>query len=179
MSKVPRKKSKQVDGVKPTSAGKAIKSGAASVECRVSKKAVALAIPYVEEKIIELARSVSELLELSKKKKVTPQFLLVALKRNAAFKCQPGLKAAIQGAHEATKKSDRQPISIESGLRIFKQGLKTDQIMSGKAKVAVAKVIGVMLHNLGADAYIFTHNAGRNTIKEADIDAALKLRDRA
>lgn len=170
-----RKKSKQTKGIKPASAVREIRAGADG-KARVSKKAAYLAIGHVESVIKQLAHTVSELLEISKKKKVTKQFLLAAVKHNKTFFCQRRVVAAIEGAHVAQAKQDRQSISVESGVRLLRKGLKKDQIISADAKVAISQVVKVMLRNIGHDAFVFSENSKRRTIASRDVQAVLELR---
>jgi histone H3/H4 len=170
-----RKKSKQTKGIKPASAMREIRAGADG-KARVSRKGTELAIAHVESAIKQLAHTCSELLEISKRKKVTKQFLLAAVKHNKTFYCQRRVVAAVEGAHVAQAKQDRQSISVESGVRLLRKGLKKDQIISADAKVAIAQIIKVMLRNIGHDAFVFSENAKRQTIASRDVKAVLEIR---
>ena len=170
-----RKKSKQVQGLKPRTAKLQLKAGADG-DCRISKKALKLVIPHVEKIITTLSNSVSALLDIANKKKVTKQFLLAAIKMNSSFHCQRRLTSAVESAYEAQNKGDRQQVSVASGVRLFKQGLRSDQIISADAKVAVAQIMQVTLRNIGHDAFVIAENADRMTIQSRDIKTVFQVR---
>jgi histone H3/H4 len=165
----------QTKGIKPTSAIREVKAGAHG-KVRVSRLALDAIILQVEHDIKDLAKTTRDLLEMSKKKKVTKLFLLKAVKHSKKLYCQNGLKAAIETASKGESKGDRKSIAVASITRFFKKEMGEGFIVSSDSKVAISQLTERMLRNFGADAARYAETSNRHTIKKRDVKAAVEAR---
>lgn len=164
-----------------TSVARQLKSGGMTKikDCRVSAAAVEAAKSAAEGFLTRLAAKCMKILNMTGRKRVDKDLLLKLLEEGCHR--QSIYDEAQQGMAAGRTKKDREPIAVESVVRVFGKrlplGRKAHQV-SEDAKYVLAKAVRVYIVELGAQAAGYTHAGGRTTIKASDVAAATSCMSR-